>query len=267
MSLATTFLHHVVDLATLVTARVTSNQCNLTSCKLCYRANAAGTLTQSQTGKWLPARQQSNKLMQPQGWNPRMLDQAGALESPGTDSASSISPEMSGSRRSRRRHKQRSKRAAQLLAESLDSAAEIRSSPEHYSETQLGFQSVHNVLHPDSPEEGAPGFRQGFRESSQDPVGQNRSSAGAEEWSGLKGYLHAAQQGQGGLFAAEALRRMSQDSGGVWMLLHPLSAVYSNCISWAIYGSLSPVFKQPSLHLPLVPSQAAARMLETSSSI
>ena len=149
-----------------------------------------------------------------------MLDQAGALESPGTDSASSISPEVSGSRRSRRRHKKRSKRAAQLLAESLDSAAEI--SPEHYSKTHLGFQSVHNILHPDSPEEG---FRQGFGESSQDPRGQNRSSAGADEWSGLKGFLHAAQQGQGGLFAAEALRRMSQDSGGVRMPLHPLFLV------------------------------------------
>ena len=175
--------------------------------------NTLGTLTQSQTGKWLPARQQSK---QPQGWNPRMLDQAGALESPGTDSTSSISPEMSGNRRSRRRHKKRSKRAAQLLAESLDSAAEIRSSPEHYNEAYIGFQSVHNVLHPDSPEEG---FRQGLGGSSQDPKGQNRSSAGADEWSGLKGFLHAAQQGQGGLFAAEALRRMSQDSGGVRMLL------------------------------------------------
>lgn len=190
------------------------------------QANTAGTLTQSQTGKWLPARQQSNRLMQAQGWNPRMLDQAGALESPGTDSTSSISPELSGNRRSRRRHKKRSKRAVQLLAESLDSAAEIRSSPEHYSETHLGFQSVHNVLHPDSPEEGAPGFRQGFGGSSQDPKGQSRSSAGADEWSGLKGYLHAAQQGQGGLFAAEALRRMSQDSGGVRMLFHPSSVVY-----------------------------------------
>ena len=165
--------------------------------------------------------------MQPQGWNPRMLDQAGTLESPGTDSTSSISPEVSGNRRSRRRHKRRSKRAAQLLAESLDSAAEIKSSPEHYSETQLGFQSVHNVLHPGSPEEEASGVRQGFWESSQDPNGQNRSSAGAGEWSGLKGYLHAAQQGQGGLFAAEALRRMSQDSGGVSMLSRPSCVCYS----------------------------------------
>ena len=147
-----------------------------------------------------------------------MLDQAGALESPGTDSTSSISPELSGNQRSRRRHKKRSKRAAQLLAESLDSAAEIRSSPEHYSEAYIGFQSVHNVLHPDSPEEG---FRQSFGGSSQDLKGQNRSSAGADEWSGLKGFLHAAQQGQGGLFAAEALRRMSQDSGGVRMLMPP----------------------------------------------
>ena len=181
--------------------------------------NIAGTLTQSQTGKWLPARQQATKPMQPHGWNPRMLDQAGALESPGTDSTSSISPEVSGSKRSRRRHKRRSKRAAKLLAESLDSATEVKSSPEHYSQADFGFQSVHNVLHPDSPVEGeASGTRLGFGGSSQDPTGRHGSSAGAEEWTGLKGFLHAAQQGQGGLFAAEALRRMSQDSGGVYML-------------------------------------------------
>ena len=153
-----------------------------------------------------------------------MLDQAGALESPGTDSTSSTSPDLGGSRRSRRRHKKRSKRAAQLLAESLDSATEIRSSPEHYSESHSGFQSVHNVLHPHSPEEGMSGFGQGFVGSSQDPKGHNESSAGVGEWSGLKGFLHAAQQGQGGLFAAEALRRMSQDSGGVSML--------SRCCPW-----------------------------------
>lgn len=161
-----------------------------------------------------------------------MLDQAGTLESPGTDSASSISPELSGSRRSRRRHKRRSKRAAQLLAESLDSAAEIRSSPEHYSETHLGFQSVHNVLHPDLPEEEASAIRQGFWESSQDPKGHSKSRAGADEWSGLKGFLHAAQHGQGGLFAAEALRRMSQDLGGVSMLLRPSFVCYSTTTAW-----------------------------------
>ena len=186
----------------------------------------AGTLTQSQTGKWLPAKQQATKVTQAQGWNPRMLDQAGALESPGTDSTSSISPDLGGNRRSRRRHKKRSKRAAQLLAESLDSATAVKSSPEQYSESQSGFQSVHNILHPDSPEEGSPGAHQGFEQSSKGARHQAGSIQGGAEWSGLRGFLHAAQQGQGEVFAAEALRRLSQDSGGVstqlWLCTHTL---------------------------------------------
>ena len=183
----------------------------------------AGTLTQSQTGKWLPAKQQATKLTQAQGWNPRMLDQAGALESPGTDSTSSISPDLGGNRRSRRRHKKRSKRTAQLLADSLDSATAVQSSPEQYAESQSGFQSVHNTMHPDSPEGGS-GADQGFQHSSQGGRQQVGSSQGGDEWSGLKGFLHAAQQGQGEIFAAEALRRQSQDSGGVstHLVLSPL---------------------------------------------
>lgn len=150
-----------------------------------------------------------------------MLDQAGALQSPGTDSTSSMSPDQSGSRRSRRRRKKRGKQAAQLLADSLNGTSEIRSSSEHYSEAVSGFQSVHNVLHAESAEEGTSGFGHGRMESFEDTRRQDVSSVGADEWSGLKGFLHAAQQGQGGLFAAEALRRMSHDSGGVRLHLRP----------------------------------------------
>ena len=50
------------------------------------------------------------------------------------------------------------------------------------------------------------------------------SGTGQEEWAGLKGFLHAAHSGQGGQFAAEALRRMSQDSGGVRLLLMVVTA-------------------------------------------
>ena len=144
-----------------------------------------------------------------------MLDQAAALESPGTDSTSSTSPDLGGNRRRRRRHNKRSKRAAQLLAESLDSASELKSSPEQYAESSSGFWSVHNILHPDQPQESVLRVEQGVRGLLQDDRRQSGSRLGDDEWSGLKGFLHAAQQGQGGLFAAEALRRMSQDLGGV----------------------------------------------------
>ena len=180
-----------------------------------------GTLTQSQTGKWVPAKQPPAKPSQVQGWNPRMLDQAGALVSPGSpDSTSSVSPDYGGdSKRSRRKHKKRSKRAAQLLAESLDSAAELKSSPspEQYAESQAGFKSVHSILHTESPDKGFLSNSQSGTAARQNPGCQRSvSSTGQEEeWAGLKGFLHAAHSGQGGLFAAEALRRMSQDSGGV----------------------------------------------------
>lgn len=143
-----------------------------------------------------------------------MLDQAGALESPGTDSTSSISPDLGGTRRSRRRHKKRSKQAAQLLAESLDSAAEPRNSPEDYAGSQAGFQSVHSILHPDSPGESA---SQGFSNLAQHPGlhGEAGDSRTAQGGAGLEGFLHAAHSGQGGLFQAEAMRRVSQDSSGV----------------------------------------------------
>ncbi len=146
-----------------------------------------------------------------------MLDQAGVLESPGTDSTSSISPDLGGSRRSRRRHKKRSKQAAQLLAESLDSATELRSSPENYADSQSrsGFQSVHNILHPDSPEANSVSTSQGLQNLSQYPEWQDVDSKSAGEGTGLEGFLHAARSGQGALFEAEALRRLSQDSGGV----------------------------------------------------
>lgn len=178
--------------------------------------HVAGTLTQSQTGKWLPAKQPSSRPPLVQGWNPRMLDQAGALESPGTDSTSSFSPDFGGTRRSRRRHKKRSKRAAQLLAESLDSAAEPRNSPEDYAGSQAGFQSVHSILHPDSPGESAsPSEGFGYLAQSSDwqaGAGDGRTAQGG---AGLEGFLHAARSGQGGLFQAEAKRRVSQDSSGV----------------------------------------------------
>ncbi|KAL0019924.1 hypothetical protein WJX77_010272 [Trebouxia sp. C0004] len=177
---------------------------------------ATGTLTQSQTGKWLPAKQSNGRAPQVQGWNPRMLDQAGVLQSPGTDSTSSISPDFGGSRRSRRRHKKRSKQAAQLLAESLDSATELKSSPENYadSHSRSGFQSVHNILHPDSPEANSVSASQGLYNSSQHPGWQDGESKGAAEGPGLEGFLHAARSGQGGHFEAEAQRRLSQGSGG-----------------------------------------------------
>ncbi len=149
-----------------------------------------------------------------------MLDQAGALVSPGTDSGSSISPDFGGNRRSRRRHKKRSKRAAQLLVESLDSATEIKSSPEHYTESRLEFHSVHNILHPESPEEGSASASQGFNSLSHYPEWQAgiASIGSVGQQAGLEGFLHAARSGQGGLFQAEALRRTSQDSNGVWLV-------------------------------------------------
>ena len=192
-----------------------------------HSRHVAGTLTQSQTGKWLPAKQPSGRAPQVQGWNPRMLDQAGVLESPGTDSTSSISPDFGGSRRSRRRHKKRSKQAAQLLAESLDSATELKSSPENYvdSQSRSGFQSVHNILHPDSPEANLVSASQGLHNSPPYPGWQGVDSKCAGEGAGLEGFLHAARSGQGGLFEAEALRRLSQDSGGVSCL-----PILSSCI-------------------------------------
>ena len=42
-----------------------------------------GTLTQSQTGKWLPAGKPDLQGQGIKNWNPRMLDQASGLQSPG----------------------------------------------------------------------------------------------------------------------------------------------------------------------------------------
>ena len=167
-----------------------------------------------------------------------MLDQARVLESPGTDSTSSISPDFGGNRRSRRRHKKRSKQAAQLLAESLDSATELRSSPENNADSQSrsGFQSVHNIFHPDSPEANSVNASQGLHNLSQYPGWQDGNSKSAEG-AGLEGFLHAARSGQGGLFEAEALRRLSQDSGGVGCLplliiLHLLTCLSAMLVFW-----------------------------------
>ncbi|KAA6425287.1 MAG: hypothetical protein FRX49_04781 [Trebouxia sp. A1-2] len=113
--------------------------------------------------------------------------------------------------------RKRSKQAAQLLAESLDSASQsLRSSPENYADSQSrsGFQSVHNILHPDSPEANSVSASQGLHNSSQKTGWQDVDSKSAGEGAGLEGFLHAARSRQGGLFEAEALRRLSQDSGG-----------------------------------------------------
>lgn len=186
-----------------------------TQCNPIY--HGTGTLTQSQTGKWLPAKQPGSRGTQLQGWNPRMLHQAGAVLSPGTDSSASISPDPSGIRRGKRRHKKRSKRAARLLAESLDSAAELESSPENYAQSSSAFHSVHNILHPASPEDNSPDAGQCLGSLPQKPRRQSEggNSEFKGEWAGLQGFLHAAKSGQAGQFAAEALRRISQDSSGV----------------------------------------------------
>jgi hypothetical protein len=60
---------------------------------------------------------------------------------------------------------------------------------------------------------------------SQYPGWQDGDSKSAGEGAGLEGFLHTARSGQKGLFEAEALRRLSQDSGGVGCL--PL---LSSCI-------------------------------------